>query len=317
MSAAQTPWCNTLVREPGRVSLSDQTLTGAGAWLHSPYRLLLGVLCCPVRPGGRPRWLCEGHLRRRRLSRARGSRLAPRRNVPPLESPSLSVCVLHLPFPPQTTNAELFFFFFSFFNGLRQLLKIQTSLVKIHATSSQEAPTAGRLGRISSVKTLRFWCKILFRSSRIVEGIMKRLFWKSVEERINMSAGVLHFRHVFCFPCFVSLCSPSAAFKNTSPAVQTLLFPLCAILDSHCAFHCSLLIYHGRFHAQNMWQQVYIKSANNTLIWSNLNCARQCLCFVIRHEYYLVIYGETNHLKVGQVMPQCKIDLFLMKVSFY
>lgn len=241
VSAAQSPWCNTLIREPAPAALSDLTLTGTCAWIHSPSFLFV-LLCCPVRPGRRPRRLCEGHLWRRRLTQAWGSCLTPRRNVPPLElhRPSVtpSVCVRYnLHFPPQTTNAELFFL-----HGLRQLLKIQTSHVKIHETSSQKAPTVGRLGRISSVKTLRFWCEILFRSSRIAEGIMKRLFWKSVEERINMSASVFHFRHVFCFPCFVSLCSPSAVFKNTSPAVQTLLFPLCAILDSYCTFNSSLLI---------------------------------------------------------------------------
>lgn len=63
--------------------------------------LPLGVLCCPVRPGGRPRWLCEGHLWRRWLTGASGSCLMLRRSVPSLElhrpSVAISVCVvLHL-----------------------------------------------------------------------------------------------------------------------------------------------------------------------------------------------------------------------------
>lgn len=228
--------------QPVQVSPSNQTLTGAGAWLHSPSSpLVFSVVqsdlggdhgdCVKAICGGDdwpepevPAWCWEEVCL---LLSSTGP-----------QSLSLSVLCYILRFPLQTTNTELFFFF----NGLKQLLKIQTSLVKTHATSSLKASTAGRLGCISSVKTVRFWCKILFRSSRIVEGIMKRLFWKSVEERINISASVLHFRNVFCFLCFVSLCSPSAVFKNTSPAVQTLLFPLCAILDSYCAFHPSLLI---------------------------------------------------------------------------
>lgn len=121
--------------------------------------------------------------------------------APQARSRSLCLCCARsYAFLLRLLTQSIFFLLLLLLNGLRQLLKIQTSLVKIHATSSQKAPTAGRLGRISSVKTVRFWCKILFRSSRIVEGIMKRLFWKSVEERINMSASVLHFRHVFCFP---------------------------------------------------------------------------------------------------------------------
>lgn len=105
---------HTLIREPAQVALSDLTLTGTSAWIHSPSFLFV-LLCCPVRPGRRPRRLCEGHLWRRRLTQAWGSCLTPRRNVPPLElhRPSVtpSVCVRYnLHFPPQTTNAELFFF---------------------------------------------------------------------------------------------------------------------------------------------------------------------------------------------------------------
>lgn len=121
VSAAQSPWCNTLIREPAPVALSDLTLTGTCAWIHSPSFLFV-LLCCPVRPGRRPRRLCEGHLWRRRLTQAWGSCLTQKEeemclllsSTGPQSLPLSvsSVCVRYnLHFPPQTTNAELFSFF--------------------------------------------------------------------------------------------------------------------------------------------------------------------------------------------------------------
>lgn len=164
------------VWQPAQLALSDLALTGSCAGIHfSP-----SLCCCvnPVWPGGRPRRPCEGHLWRRRLTKARGLPEAEKKSASSVGPRSLPVCVclcecvFLLNFHLQTTNWELVY-------SLRQLWKYRR-----HMTSSCESPwkdsgeafTVDHLRLISSLKTLRFWYRIMFRSSRIAEGIMERLF---------------------------------------------------------------------------------------------------------------------------------------------